>query len=239
MKRFGTLKHNLPFAILILVGLACSFSSVHAQNDKKKKAANKQMAKQWKSKAKQYIKNPLALKAKEEAYQNQIEELTKKNAACEKQKTEANAELERLSASIRRRETTVDSLRRMVENYKSEIERTRAAMEATRSQAKNDVTPGIIFRVQVGAFQKFDMNRYLQETGETLTGENGEALNKYMMGKFRDYQQAQNFRDDIRRLGIKDAWVVAFRDGVRIDIKQALAVQKQEGSAPPATEGGQ
>jgi hypothetical protein len=234
--------------LFLLLALIAAFTlclpQAHAQKKKKKKGGNteedggtapsgansKQMAKQWKAKAKLYMKNPLALKAKEDAYQRQIEEITKKNAECEKSKNEAEASLERLESSVRRRESSLDSLGRLVANYKSEIERTRAAYEAQKNATQRDVTPGVIFRLQIGAFQKFDINKYLSETGESFSGENADQLNKYMMGKFRDYKMAENFRDDVRRMGLRDAWIVAYRDGVRIDIKEAKAAQGQGSS---------
>ena len=44
----------------------------------------------------------------------------------------------------------------------------------------------------------------------------------YMMGNFRDLANAEAFRDDIRKLGIKDAFVVPYIDGTRVTIEEAL-----------------
>ena len=58
---------------------------------------------------------------------------------------------------------------------------------------------GLVYRVQVGAYERFDMTRY-QAEGGNFSAESADNLNKYLMGRFRSYNNAQAFRDDIRRI---------------------------------------
>jgi uncharacterized small protein (DUF1192 family) len=164
----------------------------------------------------------LALKAKEEAYQSQISNLTEKNNELQQRYTALQAEVGNLEAQLRRCKTSVDSAN-------AEYQRLQAAYEVLKEQASRpDVATaarGLIFRVQIGAYEKFNMNQYAGQTGSNFTGESYDALNKFLIGEFRDYNMAQAFRRDIIKLGIRDAWVVAYSDGTRIDIKEAMRMQ--------------
>ncbi len=191
------------------------------------KKERKRLKKKWKKIAKGYKKNPLALKAKEEAYQKQIEALTQKNNELTERYTELQAELDAAMAANRDCDRRIDSAR-------AEFERVQSAYEILKNQqttkSVETSTQGVVFRVQVGAYEKFDMSQYSGQTGENFTGESRGSLNKFMMGEFRSYDMAKAFRKDIQRLGIRDAWVVAYSDGVRVDIKTALDRQGMGGS---------
>lgn len=207
---------SVVLGVLLFAGLP---TEAVAQKSKKEQKAEK---KRWKKIAKNYKKNPLALKAKEEAYQKQIEALTQKNNELTERYTELQAELDNLEANARRCQTSLDSAR-------SEYDRLQQAFELLKEQQtkmpESSGIPGLVFRVQIGAYEKFDMSRFAGETGDNFTGESMAGLNKYLIGRFRGYETAQAFRDDIRRLGIRDAFVVAYSDGTRIDIKRALEMQ--------------
>lgn len=75
---------------------------------------------------------------------------------------------------------------------------------------------GIFYEVQIGVFKHFDIEKYnknLQKLNySTVSGI------KYMtLGKFRDFDDAKDFALDMRRMGIKDAFIVSKLDGKRID----------------------
>ena len=40
--------------------------------------------------------------------------------------------------------------------------------------------------------------------------------------RFRDYWQADKFKKELRAMGLKDAFVVAFQDGARVPLKTVL-----------------
>ena len=221
---------SLLFAVSTLASLPTA--DVSAQNMSKKE--RKRLKKKWKKIAKGYKKNPLALKAKEEAYQKQIEALKQKNNELTERYTELQAELDAAMAANRDCDRRIDSARAEFERVQTAYE-----MQKKRQETKSveSGTPGLVFRVQVGAYEKFDMSQYSGQTGKNFTGESMGALNKYMMGKFRSYDIAKAFRNDIRKLGIRDAWVVAYNDGVRIEIKRALELSGG-GSTTPDNSGG-
>jgi chromosome segregation ATPase len=112
---------------ILLAGLSLLGGGLYAQQKKKGGDPQKALKKEWKKKAKEYVKNPLALKAREESFQRQIqnkdqeiEELTKRNRELQ----ERIAELEN---QLRARQYSIDSLQ-------SEMVRLKAAYKRRRSK---------------------------------------------------------------------------------------------------------
>jgi hypothetical protein len=79
---------------------------------------------------------------------------------------------------------------------------------------------GVFFEVQIGAFQKFDLSNYEQELAH-LRLENVDGYNKYVLGKFRSFEKATAFLNDIRRMGFPDAFIIGKINGERVDLKLA------------------
>ncbi|MCX8112699.1 MAG: hypothetical protein N3E49_05840 [Bacteroidia bacterium] len=204
----------------IWVALVLSLGLGWAQ--KKKGDPQKQLRKEWKKKAKQYVKNPLALKAREEGFQKQIQDRDNQIAELQRRNRELAEQLAKLEDQLRARQYSVDSLN-------SEVMRLKAAYEAEKKQARLDVMPGLVFKVQIGAFRLFDMRKYAQDNPFFETEALGD-INRYTVGRFRDLGLAEAFQKDLKRLGIKDAWIVPFKDGVRITMKEAKDLLARGGS---------
>jgi hypothetical protein len=49
-----------------------------------------------------------------------------------------------------------------------------------------------------------------------------DGLQKIVLGRFRDYQKAKQLQTQIQNLGIKDAWIASYEDGVRVPIEQVI-----------------
>jgi hypothetical protein len=86
---------------------------------------------------------------------------------------------------------------------------------------------GLIFRIQVGVFRNAVPDYFFREfspvSGERLT----EELTAYLTGFFVNSVQANDARGQVQGLGYTDAFVVAYCDGKRIPIKQALEYEKK------------
>lgn len=76
------------------------------------------------------------------------------------------------------------------------------------------------FEVQIGAFEHFDINAYdsellrLQEIRE-------EGMNKYVLGRFRKFSDAQAFLADMKKMGLEDAFIAGIVDGQRSTVAAA------------------
>jgi hypothetical protein len=85
-----------------------------------------------------------------------------------------------------------------------------------------DFSKGIVFKVQIGAFKNKDLAKYFDNNpnfgGEVKEGE----PQKVTIGIFRDYWEADTFKKYMREMGVKDAWIVPYKDGQRVDIKDVL-----------------
>lgn len=93
---------------------------------------------------------------------------------------------------------------------------------------------GIVYKVQVGAFRnpipQDHFNRFAPLSGERL--DNG--ITRYTAGIFVDFTSADDAKRSIRELGYRDAFVVAYRDGKRINLN---AAQAEEGGVVSAVGG--
>ncbi len=103
---------------------------------------------------------------------------------------------------------------------------------------------GIVFKVQIGAFR----NAIREEAFSDMTpvmGENTESgLVRYTAGLFTGFQQAAVAKEKVRDRGYRDAFVVAYRDGVRIPLGVAMREVREAqplaaNSAPAGTQGRQ
>jgi hypothetical protein len=85
---------------------------------------------------------------------------------------------------------------------------------------------GLVYRVQVGVFRNPVPDYFYREftpvTGESLNN----GLTAYLTGFFEGLISARSVRDQIRELGYKDAFIVAYCDGQRITNAQAAAYEK-------------
>ena len=83
---------------------------------------------------------------------------------------------------------------------------------------------GVIFKVQIGAYRQRDLSGVLEraQSQEMFEQEQSEDVNKYTLRHFRDYRKADTFKKELRAMGLKDAWIVAFQDGKRVPLKAVL-----------------
>jgi hypothetical protein len=87
------------------------------------------------------------------------------------------------------------------------------------------VPTGLVYRVQVGAFSKPIPQDLFKEfnpvSGEKLTN----GITRYLAGYFNNSAKVVDVRDQIKALGYKDAFAVAYCDGVRITLAEARILE--------------
>lgn len=91
---------------------------------------------------------------------------------------------------------------------------------------------GIIFKVQIAAINEKLSRRknYFQEKfglQMEVSTEVHEGLKKYTVGNFASYAGARKFRDEILS-NVSDSFVVAYKDGVRIPVPEAIEMLKKK-----------
>ncbi len=194
---------------------------------------SKAEAKEWKNKAKalgpQGLKDLVdeneGNKVKVTNFEVQITELEKENK-------ELAQEVKDLKDALARKEieakALADSVKRQAENEADIVAATSSENEAsgkkgTKIQSqKTKVQKGVVFKVQIGAFRNKDLTKYLNRH-KNFSGEvDPDGTMKYTLGVFSDYWEADVFKKYLREMGVKDAWVVAYRNGKRANIKDVL-----------------
>ena len=199
--------------IIICLALIFSGMQVFAQLSKQEK-------KEWKKKAKEYSKNPVGLKEFTEAKQTADTD----NAALKNQVTALNKQVSDKNARIAELEDQLSRSRSETASAKAEL----AQFKETSSKSSMDFSHGVVFKVQIGAFKNKDLSKYFDNNPNF----GGEATDKgeqrFTIGIFRDYWEADKFKKYMREMGVKDAWIVPYKDGVRVEIKDVLEGVKVE-----------
>jgi vacuolar-type H+-ATPase subunit I/STV1 len=207
--------------LIVCLALIFSGTSVFAQLSKAEK-------KEWKKKAKQYAKNPATLKQLTEEKQvadNSVVDLTNQTKSLNSQISDKNARIAELEDQINRMRSELNSAR-------AEL----AQLKANPVVNPMDFSKGVVFKVQVGAFKNKDLSKYFDNNpnfgGEAADKDKNEPQ-KITIGIFRDYWEADTFKKYMREMGVKDAWIVPYKDGTRVELKDVLegVVAEQAGAA--------
>lgn len=206
--------------VVICLALIFSGMQVFGQLSKKEK-------KEWKKKAKEYAKNPSNLKTFTEA--KQVADTD--NTALKSQVSTLNGQISQKNTRIAELEDQISSMRGELTSARAELDQLKAAP----SSNSMDFSKGVVFKVQIGAFKNKDLSKYFDNNpnfgGEaTQSGEQ-----KFTIGIFRDYWEADKFKKYMREMGVKDAWIVPYKDGQRVEIKDVLegVVAEKEKSETP------
>lgn len=95
---------------------------------------------------------------------------------------------------------------------------------------------GLVFKVQIGAFRN-PIPQNLFKGIKPITAETTpQGLKRYTAGLFQKFSTANDAKKQVNGLGYRDAFVVAFFNGKRISMNDALAKAKENGETIDATE---
>jgi len=198
---------NYRLTLIFCLALIFSASQSFAQLSKKEK-------KEWKKKAKEYAKNPANLK-----------QLVEDKDAASGQLTSLNQKVADLQALMSDKDARIAELEDQLSRSRSELTSARAEvarLKETPVVNPMDFSKGVVFKVQIGAFKNKDLAKYF-ENNPNFGGEVKEnEPQKITIGIFRDYWEADKFKKYMREMGVKDAWIVPYRDGQRVEIKDVL-----------------
>ncbi len=187
--------------------LALTFvESANAQMSKKE-------AKEWKKRIKSLTPEQYkALLEENKSLKGQVSSLKKEQSSVDDKLSEKDNQIQDL-------QDQVSSMRREVSEAKRKAEQS-AATASTRSV--NQVpSKGVVFKVQIGAFKQKDLKKFSEDNPSFEVDDKNGTL-RYTLGIFRDYWEADTFKKYLREMGVKDAWIVAYKDGKRVPIKEVL-----------------
>jgi len=197
-------KYTLLFCLALLFAGTQTFAQL-----------SKQEKKEWKKKAKEMKSNPAALKELSEGKQN------------------SDAQVATLNNQVKQLQTTMGDKDARIAQLEDELSQARSQATALRAEIAQlkeapavanpmDFSRGVVFKVQIGAFKNKDLKKYF-DNNPNFGGEAAEKGDqKLTIGVFRDYWEADTFKKYMRDMGVKDAWIVPYRDGQRVEIKDVL-----------------
>ena len=79
----------------------------------------------------------------------------------------------------------------------------------------DDSLTGTNYEVQIGTFENYGLKKYSAVFNNLHEEKNGN-LTKLTLGRFKSIEEANTFRKDMAKLGIKQAWVVKKVNGKRM-----------------------
>lgn len=100
--------------------------------------------------------------------------------------------------------------------------------------AKNSIipseikTPGIVFRVQLGAYRRKISKNVFPEIPDLIEIKTDDSLHKYMTGTHKTIDEAAQHKAALLLKGYEGAFITAYKDGVRIPLKKAGATAINE-----------
>lgn len=193
MKRLVTL---LVLALFIAAGFNASAQVI----DRKER-------KEWKKRIK-------ALEP--EQYKAFIEE----NESLKNQVSSLKRELSEVDDKLADKDNQISQDQKQIASLKNELSEANSKLSRPVNQNDMNENVGVVFKVQIGAYKNKDLSRYRDAKNFTQDEENG--MKKYALGTFRDYWEADTFKKYLREMGVKDAWIISYKNGQRVPIKDVL-----------------
>ncbi len=115
-----------------------------------------------------------------------------------------------------------DSLFQLKEDLKTAKNSTFSVNE----NAQGIVGETIVYSIQIGAFANFKAKLFSDDLAHMKEFEEG-GLNKYAIGNFVTYSEAIVLKDDLKRLGFTDCFVIAQSYGDPVNIREALELSEE------------
>ena len=152
----------------------------------------------------------------------QTAEVPAANMVSKNELEQVKRQLDRSNKLVSEKDAKLNQLMEENEQLKSQLATVQKSLQdvSTQLEATSDDF-GVWFRVQIGAYEGRRIDKEL-ETTDDLALEEKDELQKVVLGRFRDYDAAKQLQEQLSGMGLKDAWIVSYKDGVRVSIEEAL-----------------
>jgi hypothetical protein len=202
------MKKNLLFGLLLTLSAA---TISYGQDDKK----------EWAKKMK--ATDPLEFKKiyqEREQSQSEVKRLNEIINDAQKEVNDTKAEKAKLEAQIEQKDAEIAQLKKAGASPAASAKSSgKSEVDATKPAGSNK---GVIFKVQIGSFKNKDLAKYFNNNPNFSGDIDEDGSKKYTLGYFREYWEADTFKKYLREMGVKDAWIVSYKDGKRVSIKDVL-----------------
>lgn len=110
-----------------------------------------------------------------------------------------------------------------------EVKQTNAYSTTKPIPIDEKIQDGLVFKVQIGAFKQPLPNNTFKGLTPVIAQTTPSGYLRYMAGNFEKYDNANAVKNDLKNLGYNDAFVVAYYNGVRINLTEGLEKAKTAG----------
>ncbi|MEM7298864.1 MAG: Ezrin/radixin/moesin family protein [Bacteroidota bacterium] len=174
---------------------------------------SKKEAKEWKKRIKSLTPEQYkALLEENKSIKGQLSSL-KKEAG------NVDSKLKEKDDQIADYQDQISSMRRELADAKKKA--SSAPKESQYASKATVPSKGVVFKVQIVAFKQKDLKKFAADNPSFEVDDKAGTL-RYTIGIFRDYWEADTFKKYLREMGVKDAWIVSYKDGKRVPIKEVL-----------------
>ena len=154
-------------------------------------------------------------KKRKKVLKKELKALKKDPAKYDKMLKKNAAEKKEMEVENTRLKTAVSYLEEQNNLLKMQIDELDARYSALLEKQNNTSLPdGIAYQVQMGYYQYLNLASF-NEQMKTIKAEEVDGAKRYVVGHFLELEDAIQFRDDIKKLGIEDAFVSQYINGER------------------------
>ena len=155
-------------------------------------------------------------KAEKKALKKEIKAYKKDPASYKSMKDKSKT-------TIEQQEAVINDLSKQLEDLRQEQNELNASMKTLAAQyaalklqeEKRDQIPmGTVYQIQLGFYEKLDLKSFNRE-GIMVKAEESNAGKRYVIGYFKNLEDAKRFNKDMQKLGVKDAFVSKYDNGER------------------------
>lgn len=175
----------IPFVALLFVCFA-SVAEAQTLSKSEKKILKKEL--------KAYKKNPEDYAMMKEKTKTKIQELNDEIASLKA----------KLAASNKETQTLADKYASLEMQY----------TKLKKSCVTSELPAGTVYQVQMGYYEYLDLMSFNSKL-KSVKAEEVDGGKRYIIGYFEDMMDAVQFSNDIKSIGIKDAFVTEYIDGTR------------------------
>ncbi len=153
-------------------------------------------------------------KAEKKKLKKEIKAYKKNPVSYKKMKTKAKEEMDE-------RDQTIIELTQQLDQQNIALRETRDSLDALNKRYKNllakgstEIPSGTVYAVQIGYFELLQLDEFNSRI-RTIRAENQDGGKRYVIGYFKSLDQAKSFNEEIKTIGIEDAFVSEYNNGVR------------------------
>lgn len=154
---------------------------------------------------------------------SEVESLNSKVSSLESDLSSKDSEINALKADLDAAKSDLDAMQMASDDSSGSTSSSSptGSSSSTISRPSGQVVPGLIYKVQIGAFRNKDLTKYFDNSPNFGGEVDEDGTKKYSIGQFVEYWEADAFKKYMREMGVKDAWIVPYFNGKRISMKDA------------------